>query len=517
MAQNMLIQDHRQTILTLLREGEGLLASIDDQERSNDLRTLRSKAATEHPPTIMFYGLYNAGKSSIINALFQSYTAPVGDVPTTTTIQELSWEGYTLIDTPGIDAHTDHTEIAEKEIRKSDVILFVMDNADTFDNALVYQAIVKILDMGKPLAVVINQKHVDEDEDINTPVPDQKLMRQIVGKVSLNLETQGKNTNTQMVIERKNFLGIFPVNAAYAYSASEINDEDAKGLMLRISGINELKNALDVSIRRSQQIYQLQTPLINLRDVLREVAAEYQKNPIYGEKQGLAKNREILLRSRQNLHDQLISDGLRKIEAALEQVKDAAANGQPVGDVSQKLSAELNALLQEAAQQESAELKTKLNMEAMPGYQPVDTSAVTSSVDEDIKLEDLAAFAPIIVEIPGIPVPIPVDLILKLAGIIIGLFKQPDDAKRAADESQQKLANYYRWLNELRDQEIKIKADYEKTVNDFLSQVYDSKLDEIDRILAEVDNSCVEHTKKLRELEQLQLRVSDEMVALSTL
>ena len=38
---------------------------------------------------------------------------------------------------------------------------------------------------------------------------------------------------------------------------------------------------------------------------------------------------------------------------------------------------------------------------------------------------------------------------------------------------------------------------------------------EIDRILADVDKTCAKHTKTLRELEQLQLRVSDEMVALA--
>ena len=67
----------------------------------------------------------------------------------------------------------------------------------------------------------------------------------------------------------------------------------------------------------------------------------------------------------------------------------------------------------------------------------------------------------------------------------------------------------------MRDQEIKIKAVYEKSVNDFLAQVYDPQLAEIDRILADVDKTCAKHTETLRELEQLQLRVSDEMVALA--
>ena len=73
-----------------------------------------------------------------------------------------------------------------------------------------------------------------------------------------------------------------------------------------------------------------------------------------------------------------------------------------------------------------------------------------------------------------------------------------------------------KWLNELRDHEVQIKATYEKTVNDFLKQYYDPQLETIDRALADVDDSCAEHTKNLRTIEALLLRVGDELIALST-
>ena len=85
-------------------------------------------------------------------------------MPTTAYIQTVPWEGYTLIDTPGIDVQDEHTRIAAKEIEQIDLILFAMDNADTFDNAVVYQAIIDILCIGKALAGVLNQKNVNEDE-----------------------------------------------------------------------------------------------------------------------------------------------------------------------------------------------------------------------------------------------------------------------------------------------------------------------------------------------------------------
>lgn len=286
---------------------------------------------------------------------------------------------------------------------------------------------------------------------------------------------------------------------------------------LDISGITNLKNALDTVIVRSKQVYMLQTPLINLRDTLRQAVEEFQASSIYGEKQQMAKNCEALLLSRQRLRDRLLADGLRKIEATIEQMNASAAAGQRVEDPSQKLKEELQALLREAAEQEKAVLQSTLTLEAMPGYQPEEASATNQSEKEGFDLFDLLADVPIIIDGPGFPIPIPGGVIVKLVKVLFKLIFGDSDSsnQQAAAESQERLANYYRWRNEMRDQEIKIKAVYEKSVNDFLAQVYDPQLAEIDRILADVDKTCAKHTKTLRELEQLQLRVSDEMVALA--
>lgn len=517
---NMLIDNHKQAITGLLQEGETLLQRIGDLENAKILRITRQEANEKKSPTIMFYGLYNAGKSTLINALCKSDIAPVGDVPTTTTIQTVPWEGYTLIDTPGINAHTEHTEIAEKEIRQSDVILFIMDNADTFDNAIVYQAIVDILKMGKPLAIVINQKHVDDDEDPNIPVPNQRSIRTIVGKVSSNLEIQGRRNKLYIMEKSDNFLGIFPVNAFTAYSAKDLHDEDGE-LLYTASGVLSLRNALNESIRRSEYVYMLRTPLINLRDVLREAMKSYQDAAIYGEKQQLAENRESLIASRQRLRDRLMADGLRKIEVALEGAKTAVANGQAVDGLNEKLNQELNVLLTEAANQEQQILQSELHLESVPIYQSdADTTALTPEEEGGFKIpnELKALSAAVLIEFPGIPLPIPLPLILGVIELIIGIFtpKKNSDAAEAARQSQERLANYYKWLNELRDHEVQIKATYEKTVNDFLKQYYDPQLETIDRALADVDDSCAEHTKNLRTIEALLLRVGDELIALST-
>lgn len=514
----MLIDNHKQTILNLLQEGETLLQQIGDQENVQKLQTVHREASAKKSPQIMFYGLYNAGKSTLINALCRKEIAPTGDYPVTTTIQTVPWEGYTLIDTPGINACAEHTQIAEKEIRQSDVILFVMDNSDTFDNATVYQAIVDILKMGKPLAIVLNQKNVDENEDPNIPVPDQDSIRRIVGKISSNLEVQGAKSGMQIVGKANNFLGIFPVNAFTAFMARECPGEE-RDMLYKASGVLSLRNALNETIRRSEYVYMLRTPLINLRDILREAIKTYQATAIYGEKQQLAESRESLLASRQRLRDRLMADGLRKIEAILEEVKTAAASGQTITGVDERLNSELNTLLKEVAEQERAILQTEIKVDAMTDYRAVTSGGSTHPAQEDDSalLGDLAQIVAFIIDkapIP-LPVPLPLSIITATVRVIFRLFKSDQPGDDPGRQTQEQLAEYYRWLNEFRDQEIKIKATYEKSVNDFLGQFYDQQLTKIDQSLVEVDCGCAEHTKNLRSMEALLLKAGDEMVALS--
>ena len=511
--ETMQINNHKQTVISLLQEGESILQRSGLPDHARNVQSARLDAEQKKSPVIMFYGLYNAGKSTLINALCKKEIAPTGDVPTTDKIQTVPWEGYTLIDTPGIDAHTEHTAIAEHEILQSDVILFVMDNADTFDNVAVYQAIVDILKKGKPLAIIINQKNADGSEDPNISVPEQSSIRTVREKVASNLEVRGRRNQMQIAGKLKHFLGIFPVNALVAYEAA------GREPLHSFSGLPSLCNALNGAIRQSEAVYMLQTPLTNLQNSLREAIKQYQIDPIYGEKQDMAKNREALLASRQRLHERLMADGLRKIEAILEDVKAAVTRGQPVEGVDRRISETLNTLLKEAAEQEHIVLQNEIKLEAMPDYRPEssgETGQITQN-DNDSAIGDLAQIASFIIDIAPIPIPVPVPMSVIVAAIrvIIHLFSGKTSEDAAAARSQEQLANYYKWLNELRDQEIKIKAVYEKSVNDFLTRFYEPQLEKIDQALAEVDSGCAEHTKNLRSMEELLLQIVDELVALS--
>lgn len=70
-------------------------------------------------------GIYNAGKSSLLNALTGGNNFMVGDIPTTATIDEFETDKYIYVDTPGLNANNYDNATAEKAFRNADLILFV--------------------------------------------------------------------------------------------------------------------------------------------------------------------------------------------------------------------------------------------------------------------------------------------------------------------------------------------------------------------------------------------------------
>ena len=79
-------------------------------------------------PRIMVYGIYNAGKSSIINELIREDRAEVADRPMTYKVDSYEWNGYILDDAPGVGAPQKHEEETEKYLPNADVVLFVMSS-----------------------------------------------------------------------------------------------------------------------------------------------------------------------------------------------------------------------------------------------------------------------------------------------------------------------------------------------------------------------------------------------------
>lgn len=76
-------------------------------------------------PQVVCAGIYNAGKSTLLNALTEGDNFPTGAVPTTKEMSKYTTDKANFIDTPGLNANTEDDEEAELSYQKADVILFV--------------------------------------------------------------------------------------------------------------------------------------------------------------------------------------------------------------------------------------------------------------------------------------------------------------------------------------------------------------------------------------------------------
>ena len=111
---------------------------------------------------IMFFGAYNAGKSTLINTILKENRAKIGDIPTTDTIDTYLWNDYKLLDTPGINAPIEHENISKEQLEKSDLIVFVIRKDDE-DASSTYREIFDLLKKEKDVFLVFNYNGLDKN------------------------------------------------------------------------------------------------------------------------------------------------------------------------------------------------------------------------------------------------------------------------------------------------------------------------------------------------------------------
>jgi GTP1/Obg family GTP-binding protein len=114
---------------------------------------------------VMVYGVYNAGKSTLINVLLGREEAAVDDIPKTDQVTAYVWDKYTILDTPGVDAPIDHENVTKAQMLKADAIIFVVDPLGTVEEAKTLEVLVDLLAEHKQVFMVFNDKKGLSDED----------------------------------------------------------------------------------------------------------------------------------------------------------------------------------------------------------------------------------------------------------------------------------------------------------------------------------------------------------------
>lgn len=329
-----------------------LLQKSGFQEKAIKLESDTQQILQKENPSVLFYGLYNSGKSTLINAIFQEDLAKVGDIPTTSQTQEIPWGDFTIIDTPGINAKNEHTLIAEQEVHRHDLIIFVIDDMNVEEKSF-YSAFVSVLKGGSNALIVINEKDPDEAELENSPKI-QKLKTRIIE----NIRMECNNQKAEKIEKAKNFHNIFSVNAFSACESRHCNGDFAKALY-DSSGIDNLTLHMNKLMRSSEGVKMLLPAIRIMKDALKDSLEQMKENHTDEHAKKYSELRNRILRQRDSLYQTLLLEGKNKIQMYGNELYDSVlANQNP--KQSSVIISELESLIQKNFKSFSTELSNQI-------------------------------------------------------------------------------------------------------------------------------------------------------------
>ncbi|MEH6388489.1 MAG: GTPase [Pseudomonas profundi] len=146
------------TLRTIFGQAKPLLCEYLNSERVEQFEQEIAQRTKDQQPVVMVYGVYNAGKSTLINALLGEERAPAGDVPLTALVSSYQIGDVSILDTPGIDAPIEHEKVTREQLSRSDAVVFVLSSDGVLEEQSTYEELGKIFLAEKPVVVVINNK-----------------------------------------------------------------------------------------------------------------------------------------------------------------------------------------------------------------------------------------------------------------------------------------------------------------------------------------------------------------------
>lgn len=140
-----------------LETAEPVLSAYIPDKLQEYLAFWEEKTGGAHKATIMMYGMYSHGKSTIVNALLGKEAAQVGIAPTTDSIHTYAWDAgnCALLDTPGIQARDKDSALAVDTLQKCELVAFIVESGDV-EAALIWRELVQMIQRGQKVCLIIN-------------------------------------------------------------------------------------------------------------------------------------------------------------------------------------------------------------------------------------------------------------------------------------------------------------------------------------------------------------------------
>lgn len=227
----------RQSIIAIIQTVEPISRNCGFSE--DGLNKARA-AVEQYEPHVVVYGRYNAGKSTLINALISEKgesVAKMADAPCTSKVDEYKWRDITFVDTPGIHAPIEHQRCAVTELKKATLVLFVVSTAGTFDEAEVIEELKSIIRSRIPMFIVINNKDGYK--------PDSPVLKNIIQKL---------NQHVVGAVDEHSFVQFIHVNAKSGLRSKGLWQERTKAVKLwEHSGMDILSTELQHRIAQTSE------------------------------------------------------------------------------------------------------------------------------------------------------------------------------------------------------------------------------------------------------------------------
>jgi len=531
------IFDIKQNTIAIRDRGIKVLRNSGHEKNADRIKRDTDEVFSKADPSIMFYGIYNSGKSSIINAVFGEEIAQTGDIPTTYQVQRISWNGFTIVDTPGIDAKNEHTLVAESEIDKHDIILFVVDDMNIEEKAF-YRSLITVMKSEKPVIIVINEKDAD-GEPIQTSTKFFKLRQRMYE----NIRYEAKNQGISDITSLKNFHGIIAVNALTAFSASKLTGNDRE-LLYSSSGIKILITEMQKILLSSRGAKMLLPAL----GIMKEGFSECEKllrDAVKNDTSRLYYSAvERISRQRNDLYSRIVTEARSIIMAFGDEMSAAIISESPSQADQEQLKEKLNSLLARAFKDADISLQEQYEL------CKIDTSGMEFNISKDdfrISLpevdnqddsEEKNNYIGIIEKIaeivfthpsdpipaPKLPIPIPgggepgTFILIQFIKDIIELFKSK---KKAEEEKKQLIEEVEEWnrqnenrINEtitrimdinskIRSELFSLEESFTKAVDQLIENSYTPVLQKLEKEYNNNSSIADANEKYVDELESL--------------
>lgn len=457
-------------------------------------------------PTIMVYGTYNSGKSTLINALFGiDEKAKTGDAPETSTVSAYEYNGYTLYDTPGINAPQEHETVTNEHLRKCELILFVLSNDGSFEEKYIYDRISEIVTLKKPILIVLNNKAGTEKGSIEE-------LEQF-DKVNLNLNKIGDANGIESIETKVN---ISMVNAKTALKAKLKN----KKLLLANSNISQLENEIDRLLEKSGNSEIVNTLNIFISDYINDTLSVIDSKIDNPEMKKTQETITYLEKLKQKTSIELQNALTQSIDIMQNRLMELflSRDESAIQNFVQKQTIELEQSINIKIQDVEKEIQIKVE-NFNTSFQKVSLSSPQVSIpfteDENVSIEQEkgdntnivtlqtgTVFIPPV--IPMGPIPIPARLLAQIAIALYALFQSSTEKKENAQakvDAQREFQLSVR--NKANEFGYEYKVKLTQTIDKSIKAIFESLTEEFVSLSQKLQNdnqSLLENKSKLTQI-----------------